>query len=173
MTRSPEWNEYPSSYVDPESRGIDVIKLLSDDLQIPQNKIVGQPWRRPFCTDWEDLPYVEDLDEIPGIKMRESIPMQKQDEYMLRILLHHINNGRVWPDAIGERIYLAVEKSKSENSDGLWALYNLAGLYWRVNGENIHSLECLRRGRVLASFVILIIMSIYLVVYFSSTRIIE
>jgi hypothetical protein len=72
--------------------------------------------------------------------------MQKPDEYMLRILLYHINNGRVWPDAIGERIYLAIEKAKDGLEERLWPLYNLAGLFWRVNGENVKAIECLRRG---------------------------
>jgi len=120
--------------------------MLVEGINAPEHIIVDQPWRRPLCTDWEDLPYVPDLDGILGIKMRETIPMQKQDEYMLRILLDHINQGRVWPDAIGERIYLAVERKKMEDPKELWVLYNLAGLFWRVNGENIHALECLRRG---------------------------
>ncbi len=25
-------------------------------------------------------------------------------------------------------------------------LYNLAGLYWRINGNNYHGIECLRRS---------------------------
>jgi tetratricopeptide (TPR) repeat protein len=27
-----------------------------------------------------------------------------------------------------------------------WILYNLAGLYWRVIGNNYHALECIRRA---------------------------
>ena len=75
--------------------------------------------------------------------------MFKQDEYMLRIFLHHINKGSVWPDAIGERIWLAVEKYREDDPKQLWVLYNLSALYWRVIGENVHALECLRRGIII------------------------
>ena len=27
-----------------------------------------------------------------------------------------------------------------------WVLYNLAGLYWRIIGNNYHGVECLRRS---------------------------
>lgn len=27
-----------------------------------------------------------------------------------------------------------------------WVLFNLAGLYWRINGNNYHGIECLRRA---------------------------
>ena len=27
-----------------------------------------------------------------------------------------------------------------------WLLYNLAGLYWRIIGNNYHALECIRRA---------------------------
>lgn len=149
MIRTPEWSEYPSSYVDPSSRGIDVVKFISDEVGVPQDTIVDQPWRKPLCTEWEEDPGdVPDLDSIPGVAHRKTIPMNKQDEYMLRIFLHHINNGRVWPDAIGERIYLAVEQSQVDHPERLWALYNLAALYWRVIGENVHSLDCLKREKV-------------------------
>jgi tetratricopeptide (TPR) repeat protein len=33
-----------------------------------------------------------------------------------------------------------------QNIGPQWVLYNLAGLYWRIIGNNYHSVECLRRS---------------------------
>ena len=33
-----------------------------------------------------------------------------------------------------------------QNGGAKWVLYNLAGLYWRIIGNNYHAIECFRRA---------------------------
>ena len=33
-----------------------------------------------------------------------------------------------------------------QDFDHKWVLYNLAGLFWRVNGDNVQAVKCLRRS---------------------------
>lgn len=33
-----------------------------------------------------------------------------------------------------------------QNIGPQWMLYNLAGLYWRITGNNYHGIECIRRA---------------------------
>lgn len=42
--------------------------------------------------------------------------MMKSDEYLLRALVDHVNGGRVWTNDLGERINLAFEKAKEEDT---------------------------------------------------------
>ena len=37
-------------------------------------------------------------------------------------------------------------KAKQGDPEKLWLIYNVAGLYWRVNGANHEALECVLRG---------------------------
>lgn len=125
------------------------------------------PWRQPRCMEWFDIEteitnpkgefgYKNDFNELKElyewinefepIKNRRVNNFVRSDEYLLRPLVNHVNKGRIWADDIGERVNLAYEKAVKKDPDNLWLIYNIAGLYWRVNGSNLQALECIIRG---------------------------
>ncbi|KAK3763690.1 hypothetical protein RRG08_058200, partial [Elysia crispata] len=54
----------------------------------------------------------------------------------------HVNDGLVTEEEVGQRILTALK----QNIGPQWILYNLAGLYWRIIGNNYHGIECIRRS---------------------------
>ena len=165
----PDWKEFPSAFVNPQSRGFEVNKLFSDYLGIPDGVGSDHPWKAPKCSEWNSLEdELEDengeyryrasefdelrvkykkLMEFDLIKYRKVTPMDKSDEYLLRALVDHVNGGRVWTDDLGQRINLAYRKALENDPEKLWLVYNVAGLFWRVNGSNVQALECIIRGK--------------------------
>lgn len=144
--RYPEWDEFPSDYVDPEARGFPVRQLLTSYIGIAPGEMHATPWKKPECSEIEgdpQLPY----DVVPGISSDIENTLWKQDIYVKNYLLEHVNKGKVWPDDIGQRIFTALKKADiKQNHDHKWVLYNLAGLFWRVDGDNRKAVECLRRS---------------------------
>ena len=53
-----------------------------------------------------------------------------------------MNDGKASIEEIGQRILTALKK----NIGPKWILFNLAGLYWRIIGNNYHGVECFRRA---------------------------
>lgn len=145
VKRYPQWDEFPSLYVDPETRGFPVRKLLTVYIGISDGDMHPSPWKKPECGEIEaDIatPY----DQVAGISHDVEKTLWKQDTYLNNFLLKHVNQGTVWPDDIAQRIYTALKKAHSkQDHDHKWVLYNLAGLFWRVNGDNKKAIECLRR----------------------------
>ena len=70
MPRLPEWSEYPSSYIDPSTRNFEVVKMISEYIDVPEDTIVSQPWRKPNCIDMESLKYVKFFDDVQTIKVK-------------------------------------------------------------------------------------------------------
>nr|CAB3267326.1 tetratricopeptide repeat protein 17-like [Phallusia mammillata] len=140
----PAWDEFPSAYVDPETRGFKSRELLTTYIGVAQGEMHPTPWKLPDCAELEQVEGTA-YDNIPGIDIKDVVVMFKQDTYLNNFLLMHVNEGRVWPDDLGQRILTAIEKAqKTENEENLWVLYNLAGLFWRVNGNNTKAVQCLR-----------------------------
>ena len=132
VKRMPDWTEFPSAFINPQSRGFEVNKLFSDYLGIPDGVGSQPPWKPPQCSEWNSLE--DELDNENGefshksaefdelrakydqlmqfelIKYRKVTPMEKSDEYLLRALVDHVNAGRVWQDDLGQRINLAYQK---------------------------------------------------------------
>nr|XP_018672539.1 tetratricopeptide repeat protein 17-like isoform X2 [Ciona intestinalis] len=144
VNRYPAWDEFHSAYVDPETRGISVRELLTTYIGISEGEMHPLPWKPPRCDKLETLEETQ-FDSISGIASRNTV-QNKQDTHLQAFLLLHVNKGRVWPDDLGQRINTAMRKAiRQQDNDHLWALYNLAGLFWRVNGDNLNAIECLRR----------------------------
>ncbi|CAK8679965.1 tetratricopeptide repeat protein 17-like isoform X2 [Clavelina lepadiformis] len=138
------WDDFPSAYIDPETRGFPVRQLLTSYINLNDGDMHPQPWESPDCKHLEVLestPY-DHIVELPS-----NLKHWKQDLRLQNFLLMHVNQGRVWPDDLGQRILSALQKAlKEKNKNNLWLLYNLAGLYWRVYGDNTRAVECLRRS---------------------------
>ncbi|XP_077967043.1 tetratricopeptide repeat protein 17-like isoform X2 [Styela clava] len=144
--RTLAWDEYPSTYINPESRGFSVRDLLTTYIEIEEGENLPKPWTELNCESLEPVCEKSSIDKIQGVADRHSAPMHKKDDYMLRELLLHLNEGRVWPGDIAHRIQAAIKKSLSRKDKNLWLLYNFAGLYFRVQGDNLKAVECIRRA---------------------------
>uniref|UniRef100_H2YHZ2 Uncharacterized protein n=1 Tax=Ciona savignyi TaxID=51511 RepID=H2YHZ2_CIOSA len=144
VRRDLAWDEFPSVYIDPEARGFSVRELLTTYIGVSPGEMHPLPWKPPQCDQMETLDETQ-FDSIPGIASRNTA-QHKQDTHLQSQLLLHVNEGRVWPDDLGQRISTAIRKAiRQQDNDHLWVLYNLAGLFWRVNGDNYVAIECLRR----------------------------
>ncbi|XP_077862903.1 tetratricopeptide repeat protein 17-like [Saccoglossus kowalevskii] len=141
----PVWREYQSTYLPPENKGFHVKPLLTEDLGLVSGP--GEehplPWYPPVCVHVDDLSgVVTSVDSLNGIANRERIPIKMPDHNVKKILLSLVNDGDVTEEEVGQRILTALK----ENKESKWILYHLAGLYWRVIGNNYHGVECLRRS---------------------------
>lgn len=146
--RTLAWDEYPSTYINAQSRGSSVTELLTNYIGIEYGQSIPQPWDDLNCESLEPICDRTTIDEIPGIRDRHSGPMHKQDEYMKKELVMHVNEGEIVPGEIAHRLNKAIKKSLAEKDKGenLWLLYNYAGLYYRVIGDNLKAVECIRRS---------------------------
>ncbi|XP_077994523.1 tetratricopeptide repeat protein 17-like [Glandiceps talaboti] len=141
----PIWKEYESTYLPPENKGFHVKPLLTEDLGLVTG--AGEehplPWYPPVCVHIDAFTNVKtSIDRVEGIRNREKIPIKMPDHNVKQILLNLVNNGDVTEEEVGQRILTALK----QNNKSKWILYNLAGLYWRVIGNNYHGIECLRRA---------------------------
>lgn len=147
VKRYPQWDEFPSGYVDPQSRNFPVRQLLTSYIGLGEGEQHATPWKKPHCDVIEDDVSLGRYDNVRGIASNNSDTMWKQDTHLNNRFLRHVNNGTVWPDDIGQRILTALKKAHRRNDfDHKWVLYNLAGLFWRVNGDNVQAVKCLRRS---------------------------
>ena len=44
--------------------------MISEFIDVPQETIVSQPWRKPDCTEMETLEYVKFFDDVQTIKVK-------------------------------------------------------------------------------------------------------
>lgn len=142
------WDQYPSSYINPESRDFSVTNQLSSYIGLKKGESSPQPWDDLNCELLEPLTQDTLLDTLPGIRDRHAGPMHKPDELLKKEILMHLNDGSIWPGDIAHRISKAIKKSLSEQDKqkNLWFLYNVAALYFRIMGDNLKAVECIRRS---------------------------
>uniref|UniRef100_A0A2C9KLB1 Tetratricopeptide repeat protein 17 n=1 Tax=Biomphalaria glabrata TaxID=6526 RepID=A0A2C9KLB1_BIOGL len=104
------------------------------------------PWYPPVCVPLMELaegnPTVYDHLKSVSYAERSRIPLKYNDLSMREILLSLVNDGAVTEEEVGQRILTALK----QNIGPQWILYNLAGLYWRIIGNNYHGIECIRRS---------------------------
>lgn len=58
------------------------------------------------------------------------------------MLLDHVEGQDLTEEEVGQRIMTALKQEIGPS----WVLYNLAGLYWRIIGNNYQGVECVRRA---------------------------
>ncbi|XP_070560353.1 tetratricopeptide repeat protein 17-like [Ptychodera flava] len=141
----PIWKEYESTYLPPENKGFEVKRLLTEDLGLVPGP--GEehplPWYPPVCVHTDDLTGIKtSVDKVDGIAHRTRIPIKMPDHNVKKILLKLVNDGDVTEEEVGQRLLTGLKNDLPHK----WLHYTVAGLYWRVIGNNYHGVECLRRA---------------------------
>lgn len=141
VQKIPAWNDFPTTYLPPENKGFDVRAILSEGLGLTNGVGHDLPWYPPVCVNLANIPEsTQSYDHLEAIKKRAEIPLKLYDSYMRPLLQSLV------PDATEEEIGQRILTALKSHIGPAWLLYNVAGLYWRVIGNNYHSIECLRRS---------------------------
>uniref|UniRef100_A0A0B7BGE5 Tetratricopeptide repeat protein 17 n=1 Tax=Arion vulgaris TaxID=1028688 RepID=A0A0B7BGE5_9EUPU len=146
VKKVPDSRNLTTVYLSPENKGFEVKELLTEAQGLEQEGEHPLPWYPPVCVPLMELaegnPTVYDHLKSVSYAERSRIPLKYNDPSMRKILLDHVNNGFVTEEEVGQRILSALK----QNIGPQWILYNLAGLYWRIIGNNYHGIECIRRA---------------------------
>ncbi|XP_053384178.1 tetratricopeptide repeat protein 17-like isoform X3 [Mercenaria mercenaria] len=155
VQKVPDARNLTSTYLPPENKGYEVKPLLNEFLGLKEGDEHPLPWFPPVCVTLLDIP--EDNprshDDIYSVslEMRKTIPLGLKDHYHTELLLSYVNDGKVTIEELGQRILSGLKKRDGPK----WIFYNLAGLYWRIIGNNYHAIECFRRSVYTAPFDVL------------------
>ncbi|XP_059157800.1 tetratricopeptide repeat protein 17-like isoform X2 [Physella acuta] len=146
VKKVPDPRNLTTVYLSPENKGFEVKELLTEAQGLEPGGEHPLPWYPPSCVPLMELaegnPAVYDHLKSVSYSERSRIPLKYNDLSMKEILLKHVNDGVVTEEEVGQRILTALK----QNIGPQWILYNLAGLYWRIIGNNYHGIECIRRS---------------------------
>lgn len=145
VKKVPDARNLTTVYLSPENKGFEVKALLTEAQGLEKLGEHPLPWYPPVCVPLLTLPDGSiDLDRLKAVSYEERsrIPLKYNDPSMRPIIQSHVNDGSVTEEEVGQRILTALKK----NIGPPWILYNLAGLYWRIIGNNYHGIECIRRS---------------------------
>ncbi|KAK7486422.1 hypothetical protein BaRGS_00022346, partial [Batillaria attramentaria] len=146
VQKVPDPRNLSTVYLSPENKGFEVRALLTEAQGLAPDGEHPLPWYPPVCVPLMDLPEnsANTYDHLKSVSYaeRSRIPLKYNDPSMRKTLLEHVNGGSVTEEEVGQRILTALK----QNIGPQWVLYNLAGLYWRIIGNNYHGVECLRRS---------------------------
>ncbi|XP_046360680.2 tetratricopeptide repeat protein 17-like isoform X1 [Haliotis rufescens] len=146
VQKVPDPRNLTTTYLSPENKGFEVKALLTEAQNLKPGGEHPLPWYPPVCVPLLEIPDVNrrTYDHLKSMAYSEKskIPLKYNDPSMRPILLAHVNNPIVTEEEVGQRILTALK----ENIGPGWVLYNLAGMYWRIIGNNYHGIECIRRS---------------------------
>ncbi|KAK3594378.1 hypothetical protein CHS0354_032887 [Potamilus streckersoni] len=144
VQKVPDATNLSSVYLSPENKGYEVKALLTEAQGLKKGGEHPLPWYPPVCVTLLEIPEKtrKTYDHIKSVSYEERsrIPIKLFDPFSRQSLLDHVNEGKVTVEEIGQRILTAIKKTVGP----AWILYNLAGLYWRIMGNNYHAIECVR-----------------------------
>ncbi|XP_065199397.1 tetratricopeptide repeat protein 17-like isoform X1 [Sycon ciliatum] len=147
LPATPPWDHFPAVYLPPEARGVNVSELLA--VGLPPSHLHPNPWMPPICVHYAALPHsMKAFDHLLGIQYRDQLPMVP--EPALNNLVASLVDPEDTLEEIGQRLTTAFEMSAQPAH---WALFHIAGLFFRVVGNPFHALECMRRAVHFAPFV--------------------
>ncbi|XP_070200043.1 tetratricopeptide repeat protein 17-like isoform X3 [Littorina saxatilis] len=147
VQKVPDPRNLSTCFLTPENKGFEVRALLTVAQGLPHGEEHPLPWYPPVCVPLMELAEGSEntYDHLKSVSYaeRSRIPLKYNDPSMRQTLLQHVNNDAILTEEeVGQRILTALKK----NIGPQWVLYNLAGLYWRIIGNNYHGVECLRRS---------------------------
>ncbi|XP_022082687.1 tetratricopeptide repeat protein 17-like [Acanthaster planci] len=141
----PDWSKYAPTYLPPENKGLRVAHLVNDNLNLFKDDVHPLPWFPPVCVTAEELKEGSTaMDYVGSIAGRAHLPLTDTIKSLSPQLLAYIDSDQASEEELSQRILTAFEEPK--NVAEKWLVYNLAGFYWLVIGNNYHGVECLRRA---------------------------
>ncbi|OWF35392.1 tetratricopeptide repeat protein 17-like isoform X2 [Mizuhopecten yessoensis] len=148
VQKVPDPHNLSMIYLSPENKGFEIKALLTEAQNLTPGDEHPLPWYPPVCVPLEEIPEgsAKSYDHIKSVSREERtrMPLKMSDKSIRQTLLNHVNGGVVTEEEVGQRILTALKKSVGPK----WMLYNLAGMYWRIIGNNYHGIECIRRSLV-------------------------
>ncbi|CAP36437.2 Protein CBG19140 [Caenorhabditis briggsae] len=139
-------NTFPQVFISPENRGWIISELLTTHLGLLPADSLPLPWFEPRC----DFVKMDDLRVFTGFEAIERLlnPRfdRKTDEYAERTLKTQFVRlaDRVMEEhEMAARIHLLIKHTNFQNIGPKWVSLNLAGLYWRVQGNAHQATKCL------------------------------
>ncbi|KAG1652458.1 Tetratricopeptide repeat protein 17 [Nymphon striatum] len=152
VTAFPPADEFPSVYMSPENKGFNVHDILTSLQGLGPVSTHALPWYPPFCDNLDDdddsnsnifqwmnnqLPSLKDEPKIKSVTLPDN---DIRDQ-----LLAYIGSANdIAEEEIGQRIMTAISKSLAPN----WVLCTIAALYWRVQGNIVNAITCLKKSLV-------------------------
>ncbi|XP_048779550.1 tetratricopeptide repeat protein 17-like isoform X2 [Ostrea edulis] len=148
VQKVPDPRNLSTIYLSPENKGFEVKALLTEAQNLLPEDEHPLPWYPPVCVPLMEIPEGQRKthDHIKSVSydQRTRIPLKLTDPSMFPILIGHVNDG-IAIEEIGQRLLTALKQKIGPG----WVLYNLAGLYWRIIGNNYQGVECIRRSLTL------------------------
>ncbi|XP_062591170.1 tetratricopeptide repeat protein 17-like [Saccostrea cucullata] len=145
VQKVPDPRNLSTIYLSPENKGFEVKALLTEAQNLLPEDEHPLPWYPPVCVPLMEIPegQKKTYDHIKSVSYdeRTRIPLKLNDPSMFPILIAHVNDG-IAIEEIGQRLLTALKQKIGPG----WVLYNLAGLYWRIIGNNYQGIECIRRS---------------------------
>ncbi|EFO83840.1 hypothetical protein CRE_14895 [Caenorhabditis remanei] len=135
-------NTFPQVFITPENRGWIISDLLTTHLGMSATDSLPLPWFEPRC----DFVKMDDLRVFTGFEAIERLlnPRfdRRSDEYAektLKTQFVRLADRVVEEHEMAGRIHLLMKHSIGPK----WVSMNLAGLYWRVQGNPHQATKCL------------------------------
>ncbi|CAI5452591.1 unnamed protein product [Caenorhabditis angaria] len=133
---------FPQIFISPENRGWIISELLTKHLTLSQSDSLPLPWFEPRC----DFVEREEILVFTGHEAIERLLNKRYDrnnekyaEKQLKTVLVRLADRVMEDHEIGARIHLLMKY----NIGPRWVSLNLAGLYWRVQGNAHQATKCL------------------------------
>ncbi|EGD72755.1 hypothetical protein PTSG_04485 [Salpingoeca rosetta] len=138
MRRMPSWDEFSSTFLPPvPDYDLSLQTLLATKIRIPPNT----KFQQPFCTQGQVVFSAGTMDRIPSLAINASLGPGSTypEETGLKDIAQHLLGFAMPVDEFGHRIADVLSGHET-----IWALYDLAALYWRVQGKHTEAIRCIR-----------------------------
>ncbi|KAH7730917.1 Protein T19A5.1 [Aphelenchoides avenae] len=129
-----------STYVSVTAKGVDIEKYI--DLSSP---VPGISNLEPICPEPKRIP-LPAFDRLPAYIHREALKFYKPEKALKDALLT-LGHDKESMEHVAARLYLAISASKDVGDDDVhWSVTTAASLYWRVKGDAVNAIRCLRHS---------------------------
>uniref|UniRef100_A0A914ZLD2 Tetratricopeptide repeat protein 17 n=2 Tax=Parascaris univalens TaxID=6257 RepID=A0A914ZLD2_PARUN len=147
MTISMLHEQTTSTWVSVTAKGVGLEQYM--DLSNPAPAIAGF---EPNCPDLDEPSPLRTFDHLPAYHLREQFIFYKPEK-ALTDAFQSLGNERERIEHVAGRLMIAMKVSKltpnlSKNQDGgvHWTLSTASTLFWRVKGDAVNALKCLRHS---------------------------
>uniref|UniRef100_A0A7E4UUI2 TPR_REGION domain-containing protein n=1 Tax=Panagrellus redivivus TaxID=6233 RepID=A0A7E4UUI2_PANRE len=134
--------DHPSpTYISVTAKGIRLEEYV--DPTAPVTSITGN---EPICPEPEADDQWNVLDDLPGYQFREHYRFYNPETALTDALMS-LGNKHERIDHVAARLHLALKTSKLSNNGNINGVVTaVSSLYWRVKGDPVNALKCLRHA---------------------------
>lgn len=134
-----------STWISPTAKGVKLADLTFMDLTFP-NMPVLEPVCSEFMLALERDSMLIDLDDLPAYLYRYQLTKFYRPEKALRDTFRSIGMSKSEKvEHVATRLFFAINSVPAADQVH-WALSTLASLYWRLKGDPVNAIRCLRHS---------------------------